>query len=57
MYILYNIHICIIFRTHGFIPSATQPITPSDGNCMFHALLDQVIKSYFLYYVEDLKTN
>ena len=28
----------------GFFFSLTQPITPSDGNCMFHSLADQLVR-------------
>ena len=26
----------------GFVLSSSQPETPADGNCLFHALLDQI---------------
>ena len=32
------------YQKTGFFFSLTQPITPSDGNCMFHRLSDQLVQ-------------
>ena len=32
------------YQKKDFFLSLTQPITPSDGNCMFHSLADQLVR-------------
>ena len=38
----------VTLKSMGFKPSPSQPITPGDGNCFLHALVDQLSYDRFL---------